>query len=414
MAKRRRVSEHLRKLVDQASVVVLRFGAIPLGVATFWTINDRGPIWFADVKANADALSLGSFIVALLAALMVAGWWNAATAWIRAAQLRAGKGTGIPVHEVFDRCSNTLQIELDRQGREGWTHHVKASPNSPIPVTALATSYGLKLSRLLGSPLTVETEERVANSVCTALRQPSEKLWHAHTQGHESVEVSATVVSAIAPIVGLQRTRSEVQEITRSLDLLRDEYGRTPIYALTSLAAGILQVAPSHDSLPGLIDQLVEAALDHSGEIFWSTVGDGASHDLRPSIAHTARAVTVLTRAAGPLSLKGKAMRVRDGGLDYLSQFQPGGHDDKFEETIQRRYLDHPDVLGVRHFTPALVLRALAESRAHVDRYDDLGRGVMRYYKDGAFWWDQHLAPIWMMYQACKALQTATLVRSRY
>jgi hypothetical protein len=417
VAKRKRATEQLAQARARAFDAVLAFGPIPAGVAVFWAIIGTVPNFFDGGDGpNAAAIKTSvTFVCATLAGLLVIGWLYAAAAWVRAARLRESGGDGVPLAEVLDKCAATLVTELERPGRNGWTHDMKTPTGSPMPVTALATAYGLKLNRLLGSPLSVEREERIASAVLTDLRSEGGSLWRAHTQSRASVEVSATILGSIVPLVGFARTRSEMQQVTTGLDLLPDEYGHTPIYGLTSLITGILHFDPENAVLPVLIDQLAEAAVDHHDEVFWPIVSGAPGGEQQPSYAHTARAVTAIARAIKPLRLKDRALRVLDGGLEYLSHFEPGTDADKLEETIQRTHDGQPNLLHVKHFTPALVLRALAESRAHVGRYSDLGHGIMRFYRDGAFWWTQDSqAPIWMMYQACQALQKSALVHSKF
>jgi len=403
VAKRKRVEKHLRQAREGTIKWFLRVGPIGFGGVVFATIT---------ALYDPGDFALRAVVVGL-AVLLIVGWGYAIAGWIRTAQVRDGAGDGVPLAEVLDKCSTTLVNELDRPGRTGWTHDLKTPATSPVPVTALATSYGLKLNRLLGSPVSISAEERIATSILTELRSGTDSLWSAHTQGFESVDVSATILSAIVPILGQAKTARAVDLVSGRLDLLDDEYGHKSIYALTSLISGLLRVDPDRAVLSELVDSLVEAGTEKDGECFWPVSSWGVGQG-QASFVHTARAVTALNRANRVLRLKGRLVRMVDGGTQYLSRFEPDPNADKQEELIQRTYKGRPDLLHVRHFTPALVLRALAEARAEVHRYDDLGRGIMRYYRDGAFWWSENKAPIWMMYQSCQALQSSALVRSRF
>ncbi|WNG84192.1 hypothetical protein C6A86_011405 [Mycobacterium sp. ITM-2016-00316] len=317
----------------------------------------------------------------------------------------------LPFTEIRRQCAETLQHDLALRSQighdVGWGHNVKSvGQSTDKPTTALASAYGLKVNRSLGDPVPLRQQEAVARWILT--QRGSNGLWRARTQQWESAEISATILTGVVTSVGLLTTEDAVEIIEANASKLTDYAGRPRVFAITSVICSLVSVNPQSKAIPALIVQLCSGATPQPHGVAWGQVTMSVPEEA--SAAHTARAVTALARAnnLGILNTGQKAQL--DSGLDYLESLDP----DDFgldTESIERSVDGGTDVLVVRHFTAALVLRTLAESGRSVERHEALSKAVMSRFRDGAFWWNSE-APIWMMYQGLSALERAVIARA--
>jgi len=201
-----------------------------------------------------------------------------------------------------------------------------------------------------------------------------------------------------------------ITAIESSLTDLRDDVGNSRVFPVSAVVSSLLRVDSTSAAIPRLLAELTGGArrLDN-GDVAWGKTLTQGDQDV--SAAHTARAVTALYRAKHANLLTIPQSNLLDSALQYLGDTDPKSLT-LDEERIEREDQNgNPSVLVVRHFTPALVLRALAESGHSKSKYEALVRAVMARYDRGAFWWNQAEAPIWMMYQGVSALQAAVLSR---
>jgi hypothetical protein len=381
-----------------------------LAAATFFVFM---PIVREAVGSDASFVWVASLAISLLAGLAAAGWSFALVAWMNRNPDSRLVSRGTSLAEVLKACAKTLTDEVYRRAPHGWAHYVKRENPKDDDVTALATAYGLKLNRLLGSPIDPHTEEEIAQVVVDDLRDSGHDLWHSQTQGDESVEISATVLTAVVPALGLGVAQSALAKIDERRNLWPDHTGRHPVFTLTSCISALVAIDPTHQSLPDLLDLLVAVKIQRKKGYAWPASSENGSD---PSVAHTARAVTALGRAIAksPAARKAKYRTAYDEGLDYLLAEDLDKINENQVELIRRDRETARDILQVKHFTSALVLRALAESGEGRHRYREISDAVLDHYRDGAFWWSAKDAPIWMLYQGCASLHAAALVEKMY
>jgi len=132
--------------------------------------------------------------------------------------------------------------------------------------------------------------------------------------------------------------------------------------------------------------------------------------DLAPSVAHTARAVRVLAvmqtmRPSGPV------LAALEQAVAWLIE-QRDLHN--AYEVIERPVTGRPELVHVRHFTAALVVKALVSAgvpAAHPSVSSAVAQIWSSYGGDtAALWaWDNGDLPIWMTFDAIDALRLANL-----
>ncbi|MFE9610078.1 hypothetical protein [Streptomyces sp. NPDC006012] len=380
----------------------------------------------------------------------VSGGGTAVAAWLAAALLRlraAGAGrpaavsvrtaaeTPGPLPEVFAAAYETLVSEVTvvddpvRGRLTGWSHSLGEGDASPP--TALSTAYGLHTILDLGVPDgRLSTGDLV--ETLWRLRLP-DGGWSARTQGSQArPEVTALVLGALARAGSSgDRVAAEVTGCATRFTRALDPAGRDSTHVVTTVLRGLLRAAPRSPHLPELCEALVDGALD-----------DERREHLRcwayrlcppfgpPSALHTAQAVVALDRAARVLGENAGARAARQDGVRWLLACPDPRHDAcpdvaNLREEVRRPRTGDParhEVLNVRHFTAAWLVRALttpgAREVARADglqarwreRLDGAFAAVWAGQTDGIWSWDRDdgtelRRPLWMTYQGLSAMR---------
>ncbi|WP_231626577.1 hypothetical protein [Streptomyces apocyni] len=325
----------------------------------------------------------------------------------------------------------------------GWPHSLGEADGqrpgqSPVRPTAVGTAYGLHLALELGVP-----DGRLATGELVRtlwrLRLP-DGGWSARSQGEESrPEVTALVLGVLArtgadPTRVGQEAAACAARFTRELD----HAGRDATHVMTSVLRCLLRAAPDAGALPALRDALVEGAVTDARREHrrcWAR-RLSAPHG-PPTAVHTAQAVVALDRAARAPGAESPQVRAaREDGVRWLLACPAERHDTcgdltRLREEIRRPRTDapgHHEVLNVRHFTAAWVLRALLTQTARDlalaeglegawrERLAGAAAAVWRGQTDGIWTWAGMEAaeprrPLWMTYQGVSALRAHALYR---
>jgi hypothetical protein len=298
------------------------------------------------------------------------------------------------------RAAVMEQLCRDDEGRPlGWRHNLVPSSSAPA---ALSTAYVLKALNVLGGidPSVTGLAGRLLD---IAVRHDGRIVgWRASTAQAPRIETSSAVLEA------LQRIGVDL-DIDESLRMIRDLYddtARTRPVILTIALDAVMRLAPDSDLAAELTENLLALRVDFGGALLWpEKVVDRLQAKLQPSVAHTARAVSVLRHARG--EAVGDAVAVGEQWIADSSDL--GG----VSESISRDLGDgQREELTMHSFTSAHVVRALAGAnnpspwrikRAldHVwDRYDP----------DLHLWaWGNGDVPAWMLMDAVGALHDAAL-----
>ncbi|MEU5093492.1 hypothetical protein [Streptomyces sp. NPDC020996] len=379
----------------------------------------------------------------------VSGVGTAAAAWLAAALARA-RATAVPLPPAPDRSASPAPgplpevfaaaydalvdqvsvVDDPAHGRlVGWSHALGENP--PSRPTPLGTAYGLHIMLDLGIP---DGRLGTGDLVETLwrLRLP-DGGWSARSQGAQArPEITALVLGALARAgASGPRLAAEVEHCTARFTRQLDRAGRDSTHVVTTVLRGLLRAAPRCDILPRLRDALVAGA-----------VSDPRREHLRcwgyrldmpyglPSSVHTAQAVVALGRAARVLGEPAAARAAREDGIRWLLACPDTAHHHcrdlkNLREEVRRPRTDDPsrhEVLNVRHFTAAWLVRALMSPGAREtaardgleeawrERLDGAAAAVWAGQADGLWSWGRAESnglrhPLWMTYQGLSALR---------
>ncbi len=385
----------------------------------------------------------------------VSGLGTAAAAWLAAALVRAradraAHGTARPapaasvpgpLQQVFSDAYDTLAgqmavVDDPVLGRlTGWAHSL--GENTPSRPTPVGTAYGLHIVLDLGVP---DGRLGTGDLVDTLwrLRLP-DGGWSARSQGLQArPEVTALVLGALARAgVSRDRLAAEAARCEARFTPDHDRAGRESAHVVTTVLRGLLRAAPDSALLPVLREAVVDGAIDDPRRDHlrcWSYRLQAPYGP--PSPLHTAQAVVALDRAGRVLGENAAARAAREDGVRWLLACPDARHDtcpdlDNLREEVRRPRTDDParhEVLNVRHFTAAWVVRALLTPTAReVARADGL-QAAWRELLDGAaaaVWAGQTggiwtwgpgeqgglRQPVWMTYQGLSALRAHAVCR---
>jgi transcriptional regulator with XRE-family HTH domain len=295
------------------------------------------------------------------------------------------------------------QLQYDDSGSIGWRHNL-VQYNEPPSV--LSTAYGLKALVLLGGP--DSRTPAVADDVLRrAVRSDDGRLvgWLSRTQMWPRLETTGAALDALlhtgVPI--------PVDDVVRMLRELVDDTARERPFILATGLGPLLRVAPDSSLATDLIRALLDTRIERDGVLLWPEKRlDGDQPLLGASVAHTARAVTVLRDA--PTELVGDAIASAEQWLADV------GDVNGVSEIIRRGLdADRVEELSIDHFTSAWVARALASGespdRRQIQRA--LDHVWARYDEASHFWaWGNGDVPVWMLADAVAALQDTALALS--
>ncbi|MEV7190258.1 hypothetical protein AB0N81_00435 [Streptomyces sp. NPDC093510] len=312
----------------------------------------------------------------------------------------------------------------------GWPHALDEQPG-PVRPTPTGTAYGLHIVLELGMP---DGRLRASELVETLwrLRLP-EGGWAARSQGVVGrPEVTALVLGALARAGADPRLlAAEAERCTERFSRELEPAGMELTHVVTTVLRGLLRAAPDSPALPLLRDALVDGAVTDPARghrrCWGSRLTPPRGRAVAPSAVHTAQAVVALDRAARVLGEDANARATREEGIRWLLSCPGPAHDgcDDLEsghETVRR---PHPvdasrhEVLSVRHFSAAWVVRALLTPDAPAVAADEereavwqemlsgSAASVWRQQDNGIWTWDGvDLAyPLWMTYQGLSALR---------
>jgi transcriptional regulator with XRE-family HTH domain len=287
------------------------------------------------------------------------------------------------------------QLDMAGPSRLGWRHNLVPSDERP---STISTAYGLKVLAMLGGP-DARTPAVVKSVLEHAVRTDGRLVgWRARVQSEPRLETTAPALDALLH-AGVPIAVDDVLRVVR--DLLDDTALQRP-FILTTALEPVLRVAPDSPLAAELVQRLLDTRLEIDGHRLWPEKLLRRDQPLlAPSVAHTARAVTVLRNA--PQQLLGDAVTAAE-------QWLAGVEDINGVSEIIRRDLspDRREELTIHHFTSAWVVRGLASGadpdRARINRALDF---VWRRYDPNVhFWaWDNGDVPVWMLADAVAALQ---------
>jgi hypothetical protein len=180
-------------------------------------------------------------------------------------------------------------------------------------------------------------------------------------------------------------------------------------FILTTMLEASLLLEPGTKLMEILIDSLLAARRPHGDQLLWQEKAAPLLIEPAPSVAHTARAIRVLAnvQAIRPASQVQEA-------LEQAVAWLIDQHDlHNAYEVIERPVDDGLEPVHIRHFTAALVVKALVSAgvpAAHPSVSSAVAQIWKSYSDTATLWaWDNGDLPIWMTLDAVEALRLANL-----
>jgi hypothetical protein len=176
----------------------------------------------------------------------------------------------------------------------GWRHNLVPSSAAPA---ALSTAFVLKALNVLGG-IDPSTTGLVGRMFDIAVRDDAGRIvgWRASTGQVPRMETTTVVLEA------LQRIGADldIDDSIRTIRGIYDDTARTRPVILTTALEAVMRLAPDSDLASDLTENLLALRVDFGGALLWpEKVVGRLQAKLQPSVAHTARAVSVLRHARG-------------------------------------------------------------------------------------------------------------------
>ena len=305
--------------------------------------------------------------------------------------------------QTFQNVAQALRgcLVKDADGRPtGWRPDLRELPGE---ATAASTAYGIKTMLLLEDGLAADLMP-----VTESLRKMArpDGGFAGHEQAEPRPEATAAVLNALRRIAATEDFGTHMAQMERGLG----HFEKYRPFILTTMLETSLLIDPGTNLVETLVDSLLAARRPYGDVLLWPEKAEPLLITPAPSVAHTARAVRVLAgvRALRPSSQVQEAL---DQAVAWLIE-QRDLHN--AYEVTERPVKDGLELVHIRHFTAAWVVKALvsagvpaahpAVSSAVAQIWDSYGGDA------AALWaWDNGDLPIWMTFDAIEALRLANL-----
>jgi hypothetical protein len=304
--------------------------------------------------------------------------------------------------QTFQNVAAALRgcLTRDADGRVGWAPDLRVLPGE---VTALSTAYGIRTMLLLEDGLAADLVP-----VAEGLREMALPGggYAGREQAESRPESTAAVLNALLRIAATEGFDAHIAQMER--DLGDFENYRPFILTIMLETSLLLKSAPRLVEI--LVDNLLATRRPYEDLLLWPEKTEALLIDPAPSVAHTARAVRVLAgvQQVRPSSPVQEALEQAVAWLVAQRDLHNA------YEVIERPSGDRPELVHVRHFTAAWVVKALVSAGVPA-AHPSVGKAVARIWDSyggdaAALWaWDNGDLPIWMTFDAIEALRLAIL-----
>lgn len=305
--------------------------------------------------------------------------------------------------QTFQNVARALRdcLVKDAAGRPtGWPRDLRDLPGR---ATAASTAYGIKAMLLLEDGLAADLIP-----VAESLRKMAVPAggYAGHEQSGPRPEATAAVLSALRRISATEGFDAHIAQMERDLG----DFEKCRPFILTTMLETSLLLKPGTKLVEDLVDSLLAARRPYGDLLLWPEKAEPLLIDPAPSVAHTARAVRVLASLPA-IRPAGQVREALDQAVSWLIE-QRDLHN--AYEVVERPASDRPELVHVRHFTAAWVVKALVSAgvpTAHPSVSNAVAQIWSSYGGDtAALWaWDNGDLPIWMTLDAIEALRLANL-----
>jgi len=281
----------------------------------------------------------------------------------------------------------------------GWPPDLRV----PGEATATSTAFGIRTMLLLEDGLAadlVPVAESLKKMAFTA------GGYAGREQFGPRPEATAAVLNALRRIAATEDFDAHMAQMERDLG----DFEKCRPFILATMLETSLLLNPGTTLVETLVDSLLAARRPHGDLLLWPEKAEPFRSAPAPSVAHTARAVRVLAGV--------QAIRPADAVREALEQAvawlieQPDLHN--AYEVVERELKDRLEVVHVRHFTAAWVVKALVSAGVPTS-HPAVSNAVAQIWDscDGtsaALWaWENGDQPIWMTFDAIEALRLTNL-----
>jgi hypothetical protein len=291
------------------------------------------------------------------------------------------------------------RLSKDADGRPaGW------SPDLRVPgeATAASTAFGLRTMLLLEDGLAADLIPVADNLRKMAF---SAGGYAGRQQSGPRPEATAAVVNALRRVAASENFDAHRTQMERDLG----DFEKCRPFILATMLETSLLLDPGTGLVETLVDSLLAARRPYGELLLWPEKAEPFLSAPAPSVAHTARAVRVLAsvQAIQPSS---QVQETLEQAVTWLIDQRDLHH---AAESIERELNDQAEVVHVRHFTAAWVVKALASAGVPTS-HPVVSNAVAQIWDscDGtaALWaWDNGDQPVWMTFDAIEALRLANL-----
>jgi hypothetical protein len=301
-------------------------------------------------------------------------------------------------------------------GEKGWNHHLGLRP-----ITDAGSAFGLRIMHIIDSSFSLFRSDDIVETLWRH-RLP-DGCWRSQSQLPTArPEATASVVLALCDQGDWERAQTVRSPFERLLDPAHDPALWSHVWSMGMVLPALATLAPDSPLLEQLITALERAAVrDHRGRILcWTPRTPDADPDALPSPGHTARVMLAMQHCRQATDRRlGIPAEDLDAALRWLRQHPRW--DNLYEEVRRPIGVDRFEVLAVRHFTRAWVVRALLE--LGVDPQDRRIRSTIAdiYANHDQGLWDWNppggpsiRRPAWATLDALRALEAYVLRASQF
>jgi hypothetical protein len=333
----------------------------------------------------------------------------------RVTEMRSGPGFASPrlvpvspslpaptLMQTFQSVAAALRhcLAKDADNRPtGWSPDLRG----PGEATATSTAFGIRTMLLLEDGLAADLVP-----VVDSLRRMAFTAggYAGREQSGPSPEATAAVVNALRRVAATEDFDAHMAQMERDLG----DFEKCRPFILATMLETSLLLNPETTFVETVVDSLLAARRPYGELLLWPERAEPFRSAPAPSVAHTARAVRVLAsvQAIRPAS---QVQETLEQAVAWLLE-QRDLHN--AYEVIERELTGRPEVVHVRHFTAAWVVKALVSAGVPTS-HPAVSNAVAQIWDsyDGttaALWcWDNGDQPVWMTFDAIEALRLANL-----
>jgi hypothetical protein len=383
-----------RKTVEQAAAKL----GVPAAEVARWAAGE-------DLPSRPQARSLDEYLTARGAIMNLAAELRSRPdrpgSWVVPVPLpTASAPTLLQTFEIAARALRDCLVK-DADGKPtGWPRDLRELPGKATPAS---TAFGIRAMLLLEDGLAADLIP-VAESL-SKMAVPAGG-YAGHEQYRPRPESTAAVLNALRRIAATDDFDAHSAQMERDLG----DFEKFRPFILTMMLETSLLLKPGSKLVETLVGNLLDARRPYGDLLLWPEKAEPLLIDPNPSVAHTARAVRVLASAQA-IQPSDRVQEAMEQAVAWLID-QRDLHN--AYEVTERTVDGRPELVHVRHFTAAWVVKALVSAgvpAAHPAVSHAVARIWDSYGGDtAALWaWDNGDLPIWMTFDAVEALRLANL-----